>query len=91
MEEANGVIKNNSEKEGPGHKAQNTVNGKTTAHNLVIHQERSSEPKSRTLRVQGKIVRNKSCEDDLSSSSTFSESEDHIPHFLAEMKENIEF
>jgi len=91
MKEANGVIKNNSEKGSAGAKSYLSVNRKANMLNKVKHKETFSEPKSRTLRVQEKSIRNKSCEDDLSSSSTFSESEDHIPHFLAEMKENIEF
>ena len=92
-EEANGVIKNNLEKEiiKPSG-APPSINGKTVTGNFVNQKQPLGEIKRRIDRIQKNTKRNNtSCEDDLSSSSTFSDTEDHIPHFLTEMKDKIEF
>jgi hypothetical protein len=93
-EEANGVLKNNLENENIQKlpdacaKAHSSENGKT----VVKQNQTVGEIKNSTERTKKKIVRkNSSCDDDMSSSSTFSDTEDHIPPFLAEMKDKIEF
>ena len=97
-EEANGVIKNNLENEniqklpGAGTKAHSSVNGKTVTKHYVKQNHSVGEIKNSTERSQKKIVRkNSSCDDDMSSSSTFSDTEDNIPPFLAEIEDKIEF
>ena len=95
-EEANGVIKNNLDNENlhklasAGTKVNPSVNGKTSGNKYGRHSKKFGDIHNGCDRSERKVARKQSsCEDDMSSSSTFSDTEDRIPPFLTDAKDKI--
>ena len=96
-EEANGVIKNNLDNENlqilanTGIKVTPSLNGKISLNKHVRHHKKLGDNvTNRCEKTQKKMRRRQlSEEDDLSSSSTFSDTEDNIPPFLTAAKDKI--
>ena len=89
--EANGVIKNNLANEIVGAKVTPSLNGKIYLNKHVRHHKKLGDNgTNRCEKTLKKMTRRQpSEEDDLSSSSTFSDTEDNIPSFLTAPKEKI--
>ena len=82
-EEANGVIKNKNDEDNLAServKVTPSLNGNSLITKPPRHQKKLVESEEKSMR---KITRQSSGEDDLSSSSTFSDTEERIPPFLA--------
>ena len=96
-EEANGVIKNNLDNENlqilanTGIKVTSSLNGKPSLNKHVRHHKKLGDNvTNRCEKTQKKMTRRQlSEEDDLSSSSTFSDTENNIPPFLTAAKDKI--